>query len=472
MKRIMLLSGTALVMASIPVDQTLQAGISAVQEGDKAQARTLLLQVVEQDDRIEQAWYWLSLAVEDAEDKILALENVLVLNPEHEVAQSNLDWWRQRVRYEREDHSARRATVEPVQELLADPGTPSSSEDQSDSSGIFAAATHSSIQLATEPTLDLGTPFLLSKDEEAEPEYATALGRDGAYDPNQCIYCGYLAAFEDRRCPDCKRKLVTPRERTRIASGYLKSGRVVLILLAALAVFEFLLTYYIVRTPGESLNLALDFMTNFIGYRLVFGDIISLDAPVVVALLGAHTLRVLLYIVVLVGLFVRLNFSFYLSILLLAVEVLFAGYRFTNEFSGLGLLIISVTLGLLGLYLLFASERDFDVAEERVRCEPDKAAKSAKELSRRGYKFSQEGKWGLAVSHFQGAVATMPDELQLYKQLALGYAQIGRYRRALRALEEAQRRQPQDTDAAELIAMVKDQQANDPKRGGEWWIEI
>ncbi len=87
-------------MASIPVDQTLQAGISAVQEGDKAQARTLLLQVVEQDDRIERSWYWLSLAVEDAEDKILALENVIVLNPDHEVARSNLDWWRQRVRYE------------------------------------------------------------------------------------------------------------------------------------------------------------------------------------------------------------------------------------------------------------------------------------------------------------------------------------------------------------------------------------
>ena len=34
------------------------------------------------------------------------------------------------------------------------------------------------------------------------------------------------------------------------------------------------------------------------------------------------------------------------------------------------------------------------------------------------------------------------------------------------ALEEAQRRQPQDTDTAELIAMVKDQQENDKKRGG------
>ncbi len=328
------------------------------------------------------------------------------------------------------------------------------------------------MQPATETTLDLGTPFLLSKEEDAEPEYATALGRDGAYDPNQCIYCGYLAALEDRRCPDCKRKLVAPRERTRIASGYLISGRVVLVMLTALAVFEFLLTYSIVRTPGKSLTRALDFITNFIGYRLVFGDISSLDALIVIALMGAHALRVFLYIVVLAGLFVRLNFSFYLSILLLAAEVLFAGYRFTNDISGLGLLIISIALELSGLYLIFASERDFDVAEERVRCEPDKAAKSAGELSRRGYKYSQEWKWGLAISHFQGAVAFMPDELQLYKQLALGYAQIGSYRRALIALEEAQRRQLQDTDTAELIAMVKDQQENDPKRGGEWWIEI
>ncbi len=61
----------------------LHEGALALQQGDKERARDLLLQVVEADEGIEEAWLWLSGAVDDPEDQRTALENVLALNPEN-----------------------------------------------------------------------------------------------------------------------------------------------------------------------------------------------------------------------------------------------------------------------------------------------------------------------------------------------------------------------------------------------------
>ena len=66
----------------------LQAGIRAAKAGDRARARDLLLQVVDQNQTIELAWIWLSEVVDDLEDKVTALENALALNP----ANAAVDW--------------------------------------------------------------------------------------------------------------------------------------------------------------------------------------------------------------------------------------------------------------------------------------------------------------------------------------------------------------------------------------------
>ena len=48
-----------------------------------------------------------------------------------------------------------------------------------------------------------------------------------------------------------------------------------------------------------------------------------------------------------------------------------------------------------------------------------------------------------------------PQTPQYYKHLGIGYAQIKRYDRSLRALEEGRRQAPNDRDIAEAIALVK-----------------
>lgn len=70
--------------------ELLYQGALALQQGDKTRARDLLLQVVEADEGLEEAWLWLSGAVDDPEDQRTALENVLALNPGNQHARYGL----------------------------------------------------------------------------------------------------------------------------------------------------------------------------------------------------------------------------------------------------------------------------------------------------------------------------------------------------------------------------------------------
>jgi Flp pilus assembly protein TadD len=70
--------------------ELLQQGIALAKAGQREEARTILMQVVEQDDRNESAWLWLSGVVDSDDDKAVALENVLTLNPDNEWAKRGL----------------------------------------------------------------------------------------------------------------------------------------------------------------------------------------------------------------------------------------------------------------------------------------------------------------------------------------------------------------------------------------------
>lgn len=64
--------------------EILQTAIQAARRGEKKEARDLLLQVVDVEPRNELAWIWLSGLVDSLEDRIIACENVLTINPANE----------------------------------------------------------------------------------------------------------------------------------------------------------------------------------------------------------------------------------------------------------------------------------------------------------------------------------------------------------------------------------------------------
>jgi len=73
------------------IDRLYREGVAAIRAGDKASGREKLMEVVERDQMHEQAWLWLSAAVDTNEDRVICLENVLTINPANEVARRGLE---------------------------------------------------------------------------------------------------------------------------------------------------------------------------------------------------------------------------------------------------------------------------------------------------------------------------------------------------------------------------------------------
>ena len=68
----------------------LQQGIALAKAGRHEEARAMLLQVIDLDERNETAWLWISGVVDNDEDRGIALENVLQINPNNEWAKRGL----------------------------------------------------------------------------------------------------------------------------------------------------------------------------------------------------------------------------------------------------------------------------------------------------------------------------------------------------------------------------------------------
>ncbi len=72
------------------IQEWFKAGTAVLQTGNKTEAETLLLRVVEADENHEQGWLWLSRAVQTDDDRRVCLENVLTINPDNVIAQREL----------------------------------------------------------------------------------------------------------------------------------------------------------------------------------------------------------------------------------------------------------------------------------------------------------------------------------------------------------------------------------------------
>lgn len=77
---------------ALEITTLLQAGIQAARDGNKAQARQLLLQVTELDPSQEQAWLWLAGVTPTPQEAVTYLETALALNPHNPQAQEGLRW--------------------------------------------------------------------------------------------------------------------------------------------------------------------------------------------------------------------------------------------------------------------------------------------------------------------------------------------------------------------------------------------
>lgn len=71
-------------------DSRITQAKEAIENGDNNEAYTLLLEIIEKNERIEEVWWLLSGIVDDPQDVQICLENVLDLNPNNHEAQQRL----------------------------------------------------------------------------------------------------------------------------------------------------------------------------------------------------------------------------------------------------------------------------------------------------------------------------------------------------------------------------------------------
>jgi len=198
----------------------------------------------------------------------------------------------------------------------------------------------------------------------------------------------------------------------------------------------------------------------------VFGDYLSWSAGWPPILLWAAAARIALFILLTLALLSQITPAYYATVGVMVVDSVWTVFRWFNKFTGPYLAVLDIVFDLVTLALVFATDRDFAVNEERILCLPQPHIKGGIEFNRLGHLYRQKGMWAMAVRHWRLAVGAMPLRADFYKDLAVGYAQLGYYQRAIGALNEAQRQSPDDTDMRQLARLIEEKKAKDPRPRG------
>jgi tetratricopeptide (TPR) repeat protein len=185
------------------------------------------------------------------------------------------------------------------------------------------------------------------------------------------------------------------------------------------------------------------------------GEFLSLAPATVDLLLKSLLVRTTVYVVLILGLRARWRLAYYGTMLGMLADVLFSLYLLVEGYLGWAGLLLNMVLALGAALILFAVSYEFAVNHERVLVRPDGQARGPHDYYRRGHVYRRQGMWAMAVAQWRKAVGLAPHVPVYYKDLGLGYAQIGRYDRSLRALHEARRQSPEPDELDQIIALVE-----------------
>lgn len=396
-------------------------GIAAARAGKRAEARELLLRVVDADENNVRAWLWLSDLVTTLEDREVCLQNVLTLDPQNEAAQLGL--------------ARVRAEIEATPEIEPESALP---------------------HVEWEPAPEAKVAFDFSNTE--------------LDDPLLCVYCAQRTRDEDRQCPHCKRDLYATfyeREKPRwLWAGWTVSMAEALFSVGGLLVLLGILanTLSVVKIAGQGVDISQLLL-------MYFGQSHTAPPQAQAAALTIlpreqFYLRlgyVLLAVITAFGLLTRKRLFYILYIATLAIEAALlylsisssrpfvAGGAATTPLEGILQVALNEALGvflllaggLSGLFLIvkivlaFLMNDDFDRRTERLWCAIDTTVRDPNGAFIRAKTYMKRGMWTLAALYLQRAVSLQPSTVDYYLALAESYAHLGRYQQSLALLDDA-----------------------------------
>jgi tetratricopeptide (TPR) repeat protein len=392
----------------LQVSQWLRDGIAAARAGRRAEARELLLRVVEANEESEQAWLWLSGVVDSDEDRLIALENVLALNPDNAQALAGIKWMQGQI--------------------------------QSSERGGMEGASQPQVESSARP-------------------YREEL----ALTPDGCAYCARPVPETAARCPYCGGRLVEKRFKTEERSALSYMLHAFWLILAAINLADYFLIGLIWHNDRIPATLH-DYLPYVVG-RGVTGDI-GLSAPLDPDLQVQIARYVLVGLAALgaldaLGLFLRRPLAHTLGIVLIALHLLIGLALFVLGFLGYFMVAVRGVITVILTSFLFNTVEEFTKDTLRERLEPDRHVRNDADYYVRGRVYEKKGMWAKALLHWRKAAALNPQRDVYFASLARAYAHLGWYDQALTEIDAAIRigRTPQEWQPLREIIIEAQQRA-------------
>ena len=421
------------------VQTWLRAGITAVKNGNRSQGRDLLEKVLEVDERNEQAWLWLSGAVETAEERQICLENVLAINPDNALAKKGL------------------AKLAQASHAADGPGKTQIVRREYAPVSTAAALLYPESQVKTWEW----------RDPTAVPDNRTTTGYRASesysdvwtQDVPLCGYCAQALSAEDGRCPQCKKQLIVKTFRYPNASPSLTVFWVLLLGVGQLLLLQML--YNILAQKNFAAA---------IGNGLVMVWFVALAFGVHFRQSWAHIIAIYsLTAIILVSL---LRWVLPPDLATLGLESLDPAIQnFVQPLTtGLGetlRLFILVGAVLALFYAIVKAGPDFDRVAVRQVATLTKGPKTAADFNAAATQLARNGLWATAVLHWQNAAAKAPQNIGYQESLGKAYATLGFFERSLDVLQSAQQRTGSSERRAtiqQLIQGVQAKMAQQPKQ--------
>ncbi|HTP08075.1 MAG TPA: tetratricopeptide repeat protein [Anaerolineae bacterium] len=433
-------------MTTDEINLWLTDGIAAAKAGKRAEARDLLLRVVNADENNVRAWLWLSGVVTTLEDREVCLQNVLALDPVNEAAQRGL--------------AKVRAEIEATPEIEPESALPR-------------------VEVEIAPETKVAFDF-------SDAELA---------DPLLCVYCAHPTREEDRQCPNCKRDLdirFYEREQPRwIWTGWMVSMAEAIFAIGGLLVLLAILASALsaVKFNGQSADIS-----QLLLLYLSQSNAVPAQAQTSVLMILPREqffLR-LVYIVLVVivgfGLLTRQRLFYILYVGTLAIEAALLYLSTTidrvfvaggaartplegilqvalNEALGMFVLLSGILFGgflLIKIVMAFAMNGDFDTRTERLWCMIDKTVRDPNGAFIRAKTYMKREMWTLAALYLERAVSLQPSSVEYYLALAESYAHLGRYQQSLALLDDAGQLQPDSSIIPNLRGVILEMQKRAP----------
>jgi tetratricopeptide (TPR) repeat protein len=400
--------------------QWLAEGIAKAKAGQREKARELLLRVVEHDECNVQAWLWLSGIVDNMQDRRVALENVLDIEPDNAAALAGLDWLN------------RQATSPPPSEPAPEPGA--------------APQEHPN----TSPQDSISPPV----DDELPLE------QEG------CPCCGQPVQESDQRCAHCAEPLTNHLPKVihfpaRVgllvaiwvvqAIADLMDGALIVMALQAMSGAQgtvataYFTTYLAGATfkPGQPASGLVQAVTFFVGFNVVA----SAWSLAVAAILPQRRPAAPV-----VALFVAV------------VHVALAGAGLVMGLSSIFIAGARAALALLIGFWLLESHGDFEWVNIRQRLELDRSARSSMDLYTQGRYYRKIGQTAKAILHFERAIELHSDRFDYRLALGNAYYALGRYDRAAEQLRAALQLNPDATEVRQFLDIVTERLSSSEPR--------